>query len=500
MRRGLKKALAVVLMVVLLMGAFSTAVMETVQNDTESEVTLRERLADAAPDAEIVFFFNDDYDGDGQQEAFALLDDTVAEKLWFVSPSYCTSIQSGKSYRSLGKFDRGASILLATEIDEGENGVANDFWIVMGGVPFNVDLNNYEGYSYNGNGEFEKESIAPDGNVQKPYYFTLDKLEMVELGGIYITRSQLEELEGASEILKNEENNGNEIKDIIYRRNGVININLYNGDSYENMTLRFDARETGVQDTGVRYGGLYDLLSGETENVIYPDSFPMDKAAIGKEVESESDTNNQIRVAAVDDSQSDKAERFKQFREQNSELKTPATAEPVSQAQVSEQDNSQQTGAYVRATGDVKVRSAPSKNAEELGVLHEGQRALYAGETRKDDRQVEWYKISMNGRTGWVSSKYAIVENRASTSSGSSLSGSGSNKSATSGQSVAISGGKCNIRTGPGLNYDTIGSLKAGRVVRYLGKSQKDNRGVTWYYIEFEGEKGWVSSKYGYLR
>ena len=56
--------------------------------------------------------------------------------------------------------------------------------------------------------------------------------------------------------------------------------------------------------------------------------------------------------------------------------------------------------------------------------------------------------------------------------------------------------GNTNVRTGPGLKYRIIGVLHKGDETKYLGKSAKDDRGVTWYKVEWNGRTGWVSSRY----
>ena len=56
--------------------------------------------------------------------------------------------------------------------------------------------------------------------------------------------------------------------------------------------------------------------------------------------------------------------------------------------------------------------------------------------------------------------------------------------------------GNVNVRKGPGLDYGTLGTLSKGTIVSYLGATKKDNRGVAWYKINFNGSVGWVSSKY----
>ena len=56
--------------------------------------------------------------------------------------------------------------------------------------------------------------------------------------------------------------------------------------------------------------------------------------------------------------------------------------------------------------------------------------------------------------------------------------------------------GKSNVRTGPGLEYKSIGTLHRGESARYLGKTATDDRGVLWYMIRWDGHDAWVSSMY----
>ncbi|MBQ8109599.1 MAG: SH3 domain-containing protein [Clostridia bacterium] len=59
--------------------------------------------------------------------------------------------------------------------------------------------------------------------------------------------------------------------------------------------------------------------------------------------------------------------------------------------------------------------------------------------------------------------------------------------------------GDVNVRKGPGLGYDTIGVVKKGETVPFLGEVQKDSRGVYWGKVSYKGKTGWVSSKYAKL-
>lgn len=64
------------------------------------------------------------------------------------------------------------------------------------------------------------------------------------------------------------------------------------------------------------------------------------------------------------------------------------------------------TGNTVKATGNLHLRKGPGLDYAEAGIIKAGKTAKYLGTTRKDARGVAWYKVSFNGKTGWVSSKY----------------------------------------------------------------------------------------------
>ena len=68
----------------------------------------------------------------------------------------------------------------------------------------------------------------------------------------------------------------------------------------------------------------------------------------------------------------------------------------------------------------------------------------------------------------------------------------------TGGKHSYITGdsGNSNIRTGPGKDYRSIGTLRKGSSVRYLHDTARDSRGVLWYKVNYNGRTGWVSSRY----
>ena len=56
--------------------------------------------------------------------------------------------------------------------------------------------------------------------------------------------------------------------------------------------------------------------------------------------------------------------------------------------------------------------------------------------------------------------------------------------------------GNVHIRRGPGLEFGKLGTLHKGDSLTYDGRSEKDERGVRWYRVRYNGSFGWVSSRY----
>lgn len=65
----------------------------------------------------------------------------------------------------------------------------------------------------------------------------------------------------------------------------------------------------------------------------------------------------------------------------------------------------------------------------------------------------------------------------------------------SAGQKIKATG-DLNVRKGPSLDYAILGSIKKGSTLEFLGELKKDNRGVYWGKVRYNGHTGWVSSKY----
>lgn len=147
---------------------------------------------------------------------------------------------------------------------------------------------------------------------------------------------------------------------------------------------------------------------------------------------------------------------------------------------------------YVQATGGlVSVRTGPAVSYEGVGTLEKGERVLYLNEVAYDANGNAWYKVQYYDYfQGWVSSTYSkLVQDTSAgvpASTGASVTGS----------YVKATDGNSNLRSEPNLNGKDLGTIHEGETATYLGQSSVDQRGVTWYKVQFEGKTGWVSSRY----
>ena len=131
----------------------------------------------------------------------------------------------------------------------------------------------------------------------------------------------------------------------------------------------------------------------------------------------------------------------------------------------------------ITTTGDVFLRSGPDRDYSSRGTVPEGTTLSY-DRTETDERDVIWYHVQYDGVKGWVSSMYARK--------GGGSSGGGKKVRTT---------GSVFLRSGPGLDYSTRDSIDEGETLTY-DRTSVDDRGVTWYHVNYYGEKGWVSSKF----
>lgn len=147
--------------------------------------------------------------------------------------------------------------------------------------------------------------------------------------------------------------------------------------------------------------------------------------------------------------------------------------------------NTKDASGKITTTGNVNLRKGAGLSYTSITSIPTGVVLSY-DKTSKDSRGVTWYRVKYKGKTGWVSSKYAKTG------------GSGSGGGSSSGKKL-ITTGSLNMRKGPGLDYKSIRTIDEGVSLTY-DKTSKDDRGVTWFRVNYKGKTGWISSKYAKKR
>ena len=138
--------------------------------------------------------------------------------------------------------------------------------------------------------------------------------------------------------------------------------------------------------------------------------------------------------------------------------------------------------ADITSTTDVNVRSGPGNSYSVLTVMQKGVPATKLGQSGN------WVQVSVNGKTGYVYSKYISGYAGSTGSNNSSSSGSSSDSSASG--TVYITASGLNVRSGPSTSYGVIGTLSKNQGATVVGSSNG------WYKISYGGGYGYISSKY----
>ncbi|HEX2927578.1 MAG TPA: SH3 domain-containing C40 family peptidase [Ruminiclostridium sp.] len=127
-----------------------------------------------------------------------------------------------------------------------------------------------------------------------------------------------------------------------------------------------------------------------------------------------------------------------------------------------------QTG--TAAVNTLNLRKSPDTSSKILDQLTKGERMSLIGSSHG------WYKVSENGKTGWVSAEYVSLKK-----------GSQSSSSHTS----TLTGNNINLRKGPGISHGIVKKLSKNDKLLILKTSGN------WYKVRTsDGSIGWVSSKY----
>ncbi|MDO4174257.1 MAG: SH3 domain-containing protein [Eubacteriales bacterium] len=125
------------------------------------------------------------------------------------------------------------------------------------------------------------------------------------------------------------------------------------------------------------------------------------------------------------------------------------------------------TTVYVTASS-LNVREKPNTSAKTIGTLKKNT----AVEVKSS--QGDWYQITYNGKTGYISKKYTTTT-----------------KPATAQTTTTIyTTADLNVRAKPDKSGKQLGWLKKGTAVETYGKTNG------WYQIKYKGQTAYISGKY----
>ena len=148
------------------------------------------------------------------------------------------------------------------------------------------------------------------------------------------------------------------------------------------------------------------------------------------------------------------------------------------------------TGRTGKVTGSyVNFRKGPSTGYGVIVTLAKGTEVTVFEESSG------WYKISYDGKTGYMSSQYVSVEEKAKAepvlgSSGGSAAAVQEPEVTAMDETGKVTGSYVNFRKGPSTGYGVIATLAKGTKVEILGKTGG------WYKIRHGGSTGYMSADY----
>ena len=118
-------------------------------------------------------------------------------------------------------------------------------------------------------------------------------------------------------------------------------------------------------------------------------------------------------------------------------------------------------GVVTAGGSSLNVRAQSTTNSAVVGSLADGASVEIVDTVANGG----WYKIMLNGMEGYVSSEFVAADNASY---------------------VKVNTSSLNVRAGAGTNFDRVGSVSYGTVVKVLESANG------WYHID----QGWISAEY----
>ena len=216
----------------------------------------------------IVFKHYDDYDGDGKNEMFAIVEDEdeyleydflIAGNLWFVNQYGVKELSSETMVfyedPQTALLDNKAFLILNRYF---HLGTRTYLWGVQDGEPYEYSisqevkgmfLNDYNEFQIKGNDVedawYHKDTGAGGGFTETSYYLYYDGNTFREYGGILITWDEMCRAPGIKEVVdtiqKEELLKGAALGDIYYRGNDTISINISEESEQDDLVFNSNA-------------------------------------------------------------------------------------------------------------------------------------------------------------------------------------------------------------------------------------------------------------------
>jgi N-acetylmuramoyl-L-alanine amidase len=140
--------------------------------------------------------------------------------------------------------------------------------------------------------------------------------------------------------------------------------------------------------------------------------------------------------------------------------------------------------AVVRAAY-LNVRSGPGPNYAVLGAVGLGDRLAIVGRT--DDRS--WYQVETPFGTGWVYAPYVSAQNEYG---GAPITTASAAEAAVTGPIGIVNTGALHIRSGPGVQYSSLGTLAGGTETQIIGRTAD----WSWWLLDTPVGTGWANAIY----
>lgn len=147
--------------------------------------------------------------------------------------------------------------------------------------------------------------------------------------------------------------------------------------------------------------------------------------------------------------------------------------------QATAQAKSQSTTKYTVNADVLRVRTGPSTSNDIMSRVYQGQTLNVIGQENG------WYKININGKTGYVSGEFV---NAGDSNTASKPNDNTTVKPASGNYTVNVS--SLRVRTGPSTSHTQLGSLHKGQVVQVTGEVQD------WFKINYSGQTAYISKDY----